>query len=472
MLFNSLTFAWFFVLVFAGAWSLRRQGAWRHLFLLAASYLFYANWSPRFLILILWSTGLDYVIGLALERSQRTSRRKLYLLFSLVGNLGVLGFFKYWGFFTAETVALLNSVGFDAHLPTLKIVLPVGISFYTFQTLSYTIDVYRKRMPAEPSLLRFALFVAFFPQLVAGPIVRASRFLPQLRDTPTLSLEQMRSGLALMFWGLTKKVLIADFLGATVVQGFWDAPGTATSGLGAVFAIYAYAFQIYGDFSGYSDMAIGAARLLGYELGDNFRSPYRALNPSDFWQRWHISLSEWLRDYLYIPLGGNRLGTFKTYRNLALTMLLGGLWHGASWMFVLWGAFHGALLIGHRLWCQARGESDPTQLNAVQSTLRRAGFFQLTCLGWILFRSSDWAECKAVLFALGKPTAWGSIGTLQWVVLVSAILVHCLPRPRKVQVRNAFTQIHPALQGALFALLIGLVWNASGLGQPFIYFQF
>ena len=275
-----------------------------------------------------------------------------------------------------------------------------------------------------------------------------------------------------MFWGLTKKVLIADFLGATVVQGFWDEQGVSTSGLGAVFAVYAYAFQIYGDFSGYSDMAIGAARLLGYELGDNFRSPYRALNPSDFWQRWHISLSEWLRDYLYIPLGGNRLGAFKTYRNLSLTMLLGGLWHGASWMFVLWGAYHGALLIGHRLWCQARGESDPTQLTPVQSTLRRVGFFQLTCLGWILFRSNDWSQCQAVLVALISPTEWGSIGMLQWVVLGSAILVHGLPRPRKVQMRNAFTRAHPALQGAVFALLIGLVWNASGLGQPFIYFQF
>ncbi len=313
MLFNSFTFAWFFVLVFASAWALRRQAVLRQLMLLAASYVFYGHWSPRFLLLIVGSTLLDYTIGRLLERTSAPKRRKTYLLISLVGNLGVLGFFKYWGFFTTETVALLNQIGFDAHLPTLKIALPVGISFYTFQTLSYTIDVYRKRMPAESSLLRFALFVAFFPQLVAGPIVRASHFLPQLRRPPTLSVEQLRSGLALMFWGLTKKVLIADFLGATVVQGFWDEPGVSTSGLGAVFAVYAYAFQIYGDFSGYSDMAIGAARLLGYELGDNFRSPYRALNPSDFWQRWHISLSEWLRDYLYIPLGGNRLGAFKTY---------------------------------------------------------------------------------------------------------------------------------------------------------------
>jgi len=471
MVFNSAVFACFFVVVFAAAWLLKHRPTPRFALLLAASYVFYGYWSPKFLLLIVGSTVLDYCMGLAMERTDCPRRRKAFVIASLCGNLGVLGFFKYFNFFTGEAVALLNQLGFAANEPTLSIALPVGISFYTFQTLSYTIDVYRGKLEVEHSLLRFALFVAFFPQLVAGPIVRASKFLPQLRKTPTLSLEEARSGLFLMFWGLTKKVVIADFLGATLVDAYWGAPGGELAGMGGLLAIYAYAFQIYGDFSGYSDMAIGAARLLGYELGDNFNAPYRALNPSDFWRRWHISLSQWLRDYLYIPLGGNRVGPVKTYRNLALTMLLGGLWHGASWMFVLWGAFHGAMLIVHRLWSGGT-EPDPEKLGYFGRLWRRVGFFHLTCFGWVLFRSADWAQFQAVLSNLAQPTSWGAIGPLHWMALALALASHMPPRVQKAGWRETFVQAHPAFQGAVYAMVIGLAMNTSKLSQPFIYFQF
>ena len=471
MVFNSATFAAFFVVVFVAAWLLRGRLALRHALLLAASYVFYGHWSPKFLLLIVGSTVLDYCLGLAMEATRSPRKRKLYVIASLCGNLGVLGFFKYFNFFTHEAVALLNAMGFAAHEPTLSIALPVGISFYTFQTLSYTIDVYRGKLEVEHSLLRFALFVAFFPQLVAGPIVRASHFLPQLRKAPSLNLEQARSGLYLMFWGLTKKVVIADFLGATLVDAYWGAPGAELAGIGGLIAIYAYAFQIYGDFSGYSDMAIGAARLLGYELGPNFDAPYRAMNPSDFWRRWHISLSQWLRDYLYIPLGGNRKGPVRTYINLALTMLLGGLWHGASWMFVIWGAFHGLMLIVHRLW--SRGvEPDPAELSFVQRAWRRVGFFQLTCIGWIFFRSVDLDQFTKVVWYLGQPTKWGQLGLLHVLVFALAIGSHFPRRATKDGWRLRFTHAHPALQGAVYALVIGLAMNSAKLSQPFIYFQF
>jgi alginate O-acetyltransferase complex protein AlgI len=465
MLFNSAIYAAFLALVFLLNWGTIRVPALRQALLLAASYAFYANWDPRFLGLILFSTVLDLTVGHALGRVQDRRLRRLWLGVSLVGNLGVLAFFKYFDFFAEQAAALLGAVGLAADPLTLELLLPVGISFYTFQTLSYTIDVYRGELEPERSPLRFALFVAFFPQLVAGPIVRARDFLPQLRVTPSLPPAVLRSGLVLIFWGLTKKVLLADVLGAELVDPAWEDP-SAYGGLASALAIVGYAFQIYGDFSGYSDVAIGSARLLGFDLGTNFRAPYRATSPQDLWRRWHISLSSWLRDYLYIPLGGNRSGPTRTQVNLALTMLLGGLWHGASWMYVLWGGYHGLLLAVDR---KLPAPKDP---GAIESWLRRAVTFALVCLGWVFFRSATPDEAQAVLRSLAAPRGDARVGWLVAAVLAMGVAVHLPPRAFKRRVSDAVAGLPSFVQGVLLALLVGLFLNAAALRVPFIYFQF
>lgn len=356
MNFNSLPFAGFFVFVFVAYWMLRGKTA-RHVLLLLASYAFYMSWNPWLLALILGSTVLDFVVGRHLYRATGDGKRRAWLAVSLMGNLGVLGIFKYADFFIASFGSLVESAGLRANYGTLGLILPVGISFYTFQTLSYTIDIYRRRIAPEASLLRFALFVAFFPQLVAGPIVKAREFLPQLQQTARFDWKKFDSALLLILIGLTKKVLIADNLAVTADSVFNNPSIFSTRDLWL--GVFCYAGQIYGDFSGYSDMAIGFARLLGFELCINFASPYLALSLTGFWRRWHISLSTWLRDYLYIPLGGSHGGRWRTARNLMVTMLLGGLWHGASWTFVVWGAIHGAALVVHKLytWHRERREA-------------------------------------------------------------------------------------------------------------------
>ena len=465
MLFNSYPFAIFSVAVWLVTWALRNTHHPRVLWLLGASYFFYGWWDWRFLFLIALSTVVDFVIGRSLGRTEDGAARKRLLLVSLVANLGTLAFFKYWGFFTTEFARLLESVGLAANLPTLKVLLPVGISFYTFQTLSYTIDVYRRRLEPEPDLARFALFVAFFPQLVAGPIVRARDFLPQIRRKPSLSPRQFDSGLALIFWGLTKKIVIADTLGREVVDAVWANPD-AFGGWLSLLGIWGYALQIYGDFSGYSDCAIGVARLMGFELCENFNSPYRATSPRDFWRRWHISLSTWLRDYLYISLGGNRGGEWKTYRNLILTMLLGGLWHGASWMFVLWGAYHGTLLAIDR-WLNL---PDPKHL--ITTWLARVLTFHLACLGWVFFRSESPQEAWAVLGSLAKPAADIDIPTGILLAFALGFGTHLLPASAKQWVRARFLALPPFVLGICFALALGALLNAFSSEAPFIYFQF
>ncbi len=466
MLFNSQAFAVFFVVVFGLYWLLRRAETPRVLLLLAASYMFYGYWDWRFLGLIVFSTVLDFLVGAAMGRSTDPRRRKRLLLLSLVGNLGVLGFFKYYNFFAGELALLLADVGVTPDAVLLEIVLPVGISFYTFQTLSYTIDIYRGDLTPERSPLRFALFVAFFPQLVAGPIVRARDFLPQIPRPPVLHASDFERGLTLIFWGLVKKVVIADYLGSELVKPFWDDPATFGGGV-SLLAMYGYAFQIYGDFSGYSDMAIGTARLLGFDLGANFRAPYRSTSPSEFWTRWHISLSSWLRDYLYIPLGGNRRGATRTYVNLTLTMLLGGLWHGASWMFVLWGLFHGLLLIGGRL----AGWTDVPRGSLALWT-RRLVMFQLVCFGWVLFAAPDGAAAWSALTSLGAARGDFVVPTYVWLVFALAVVTHVPARATKERLREGFLALPGFAQGVAYALLIGLVMNAESLKTPFIYFQF
>ena len=358
MQFNSWVFPLFFAIVYAGYLALGRkrfriQNAW----LLAASYVFYGVWDQRFLALLALSTVLDFSIGKRLAGTENEKTRKRLVTLSVLANLGVLAAFKYFGFFLTSIKAFLEKIGFEAHLPTLEIILPVGISFYTFQTLSYTIDVYRRRMPATNDLLGFGLFVSFFPQLVAGPIERASRLLPQIEAPREITATKVQAGLWLICWGYFKKSVIADNAAGVANALFADRAWQELEGLEPLLAVLAFTIQIYCDFSGYSDIARGLAKLLGFEFLLNFKLPYLATGPSDFWARWQISLSTWLRDYLYIPLGGNRGSAAKSYRNRFLVMALGGLWHGAAWPYILWGSYHGVLLVLERVILDARGQA-------------------------------------------------------------------------------------------------------------------
>jgi alginate O-acetyltransferase complex protein AlgI len=381
MIFSTWQFAAFFAIVFTAYWPLRGRKS-RHALLLVASYVFYMAWNTKLVLIVMGLTLFDYAVGLLLERTRLEARRKALLIASLCANLGVLALFKYADFFILSMRDLLAGFGVHTGLHTLGILLPVGISFHTFQTMSYTIDVYRRRIPACRSLVDFALFVAFFPQLVAGPIVRAADFLPELEEDKRFDWRRLESGVVLFMVGLTKKLLIADQLATLVDPVFANPHAYSTRDLWL--ATFCYGGQIFCDFSGYSDMAIATARVLGFNFAENFASPYLAGSLTDFWRRWHISLSLWLRDYLYIPLGGSQFGQWTTCRNLMTTMLLGGLWHGASWTFVIWGAIHGVVLCAEKLWRSIFSkQSRPYWLNSV-------GAWAMTILivhiAWVFFR--------------------------------------------------------------------------------------
>lgn len=401
MLFNSYTFWIFFIVVFLLYRVLRHK--WQNRMLLVASYIFYGAWDWRFLSLIWISTCVDYVVALRLggniPNGGSVRGRKSWLALSVVTNLGLLGFFKYCGFFVEEMGDLLGWLGFSASLPTLRIVLPVGISFYTFQTMSYTIDVYRGQTQPTRNFLDFALYVAFFPQLVAGPIERSTHLMPQVLGPREPKPGDFAEGLYLVAIGLFKKIVIADNM-AEIANGVFQSPTSQLSGLDCVLGVYAFAFQIYGDFSGYSAIARGVAKWLGFDIMVNFNLPYFAQSPREFWHRWHISLSTWLRDYLYIPLGGSRYGTLATYRNLMLTMVLGGLWHGASWTFIWWGILHGAMLCGARVLAlsprKASGLDTPWWLAVLKVVIT----FHLLCLGWLLFRAESIGQAWSMLILI------------------------------------------------------------------------
>ena len=481
MYFNSFQFAFFFAIVFAVVLLLRNCVRARNAFLLVASYYFYACWDWRFLSLIFISTTVDYLCGLALNVDRadpdapppRTPRRKLILVTSLATNLGLLGFFKYCDFFAASAAAALQRFGIEIDVRTLDIVLPVGISFYTFQTLSYTIDLYRGRITTERNPLNFALYVAFFPQLVAGLIERASRLLPQMGRPSRITWPRLCSGFYLICWGLFKKVVLADNIARVADEVFAMQQPTA----GAVLiGAYAFAIQIYCDFSAYSDIARGAARCIGFDLMLNFNLPYFAPNPAEFWHRWHISLSTWLRDYLYIPLGGNRRGTRRTYANLMVVMLLGGLWHGAAWTFVLWGLYHGILLCVHRaLKPFLERTLQPQRLLTVRlwKAARIVFFFHLTCIGWLIFRADSLAQLASFL----TPEATLGIGlnaslNMTFVACVLALLAVQVAQYRKDDLDVIFHAPTPA-RGLLYAagILAFLFFGEYG-GNAFIYFQF
>jgi len=442
--------------------------------LLLASYVFYGSWDWRFLSLIWISTVLDYFCGIIIDDSVDAKKRKLFLFISVFGNLLILGFFKYFNFFAANLQELLKAFGFSIHPRFLHIILPVGISFYTFQTMSYTIDIYYKKMKPTKRFFDLALFVAFFPQLVAGPIERAKHLLPQVLNPRKLSFNKFYEGCYLILWGLFLKVFVADNLARIVDPVFGALP--PYNGLDVIIATYAFAFQIFGDFAGYSSIARGLGKCMGFDIMLNFNLPYFATNPADFWHRWHISLSTWLRDYLYIPLGGNRRGAFLTYRNLAITMLLGGLWHGAAWTFIIWGAYHGVLLIIHRLLRQFLSKI-PTFKNPLIEKmvylLRVIFFFNLICLGWLIFRAESLLQIRemlrAVFFNLHFMLPVDIIKFIFFVWLLIVVqVIQFTKKDLLVIYKSSF--FNRAVFYILTIILL-LMFGATG-GNEFIYFQF
>ena len=483
LLFNSWEFVVFFGFVY-GIYLLLPGYRQQNILLLIASYYFYAAWDWRFMFLLLSSTLLDYYCALQIDTSEDPRRRKTFLVCSIAGNLTLLGFFKYFNFFLDSLQPLLGSFGLSVERLHLHIVLPVGISFYTFQEMSYTIDVYRGELKATRKFLDFALFVAFFPHMVAGPIMRASTLLVQFFRPRVIDRSMLTTGSWLIFWGLWKKVVIADNMAALADPVF--AGSASVSWLMAYLGVVAFAFQIYADFSGYSDIARGLARLLGIELMQNFDLPYFAVNPSDFWRRWHISLSTWLKDYVYVSLGGNRHGPVATYRNLMVTMFLGGLWHGAAWNYVWWGIYHGVLLVVHRL---LRGTNQSARSGGVgwRWAISSVVMFQFTLLGWLLFRctrrvlvagySQDDSLNQIVEMLTSYRNGWG-FDAASWQLL-AAIAALCLPLllMQFLQFRSGeplFIRLlpMPARAGVVAALSVSwLIWGVQS-GDAFIYFQF
>ncbi|MCO4764544.1 MAG: MBOAT family protein [Myxococcales bacterium] len=474
MIFNSIEFAIFFVLIGSAFFLLTSR--WRWLLLLIASYAFYMRWNASYAVLIALSTVIDFFAGRVIASAESPARRKAALLTSLATNLGILFTFKYWHFFHATMDDLAAVVGVPYSVPDLDFLLPVGISFYTFQTLSYTIDIYRGTLKPEPHFGIFALYVSYFPQLVAGPIERASRLLPQLRQPVVFDYGRVTSGLQLMLWGMFKKVVVGDRLGLYVdaVYNNSDAHSSPTLWL----ATYAFAFQIYCDFSGYSDIAIGTSRVLGYDLMRNFERPYFSQTITEFWRRWHISLSTWLRDYLYISLGGNRLGTLMTYRNLMITMLLGGLWHGASWNFIIWGALQGLFLMTSRA-SLPRRNAFAKRLGIPPMVLRiwrTFVTFHLVCLSWVFFRAGTLDQALSILSRALQFT--GSLmmspQTMAHGVLgVAALLLVEVAVERYPAIGERFRMAPTPLRWAGYYALIAAVVLAGVEGSSqFIYFQF
>ncbi len=472
MLFQTTGFVLFFVVVLLLSALLSRHRSLRHLLLLVASYVFYMAWNSLYLVLIVFSTLLDYWVGAAIHASQSPRLRRALLSVSLIGNLGLLGVFKYYGFFVDNLEHLLAVVGVTVSAPVLHVILPVGISFYTFQSLSYTLDIYWRRIPPARSLLEFSLFVAFFPQLVAGPIVRAREFLPQLETTPKVSEDIASSGLYLFLKGMFKKVVFADLMGVMLVDPVFERPG-AYGSIWMLLAILGFKLQIYCDFSGYSDMAIGCGRMLGYRLPVNFRSPYKAASVREYWTRWHISMGSWFRDYVFFPLGGSRGSPLRVSFNILATFLLVGLWHGASWTFVIWGGYYGVVICLERLLAPHR--HTPADAAVVWRTRLPRVFLTLflTTIASAIFRVADLKQLGAVFHAIVTPTSWNA--NVEWVVLlvfVAAAVTHFLPERSKEGVEMIFVRLPALVQAIALVLVLIIVRLAMTQANPFYYFQF
>ena len=521
LLFNSGQFLILFIFFFAGYLLTANRKNIRTVYVIIFSLFFYYKSSGFYFLLLVLSTFIDFYLGHRIHNEQRPKQRRQFLILSLIANLGLLAYFKYMGFL-AETV---NTI-FGSSIELWDIFLPVGISFYTFQTMSYSIDIYRRKLKPSHHIMEFAFFVSFFPQLVAGPIVRAADFIPQIRRRTLVSLEDTGRAFLLICAGLFKKAVISDYIGVNFVDRVFENP-TLYSGFENLLGVYAYALQIYCDFSGYSDIAIGLGLLLGFQLPINFRSPYQSTSIQEFWRRWHISLSSWLRDYLYISLGGNRKGRWRTYLNLMITMLLGGLWHGASWKFVLWGAMHGAMLAIERIWAAIRYDFRilwNSQVNfwdeMVMDQMIRSrkpfwvGFgrnydkagnlywslrekylpiyqkrwkkplqifltFHFVCLCWIFFRAESFAVAMEVIDQILGSFQFEVIGQVligyQKVLylMLMGYLLHFIPEDIDKLVEKTFIGSPLVVQSFALAVVIWLVIQVQTAGvQPFIYFQF
>lgn len=469
MLFNSLTFVVFLPIVWALYWGIgRSRRNLQNAFLIVASYVFYGWWDWRFLSLIFLSSLVDFLVGLGLGAARKSRVRRALLGVSLGVNLGALGLFKYFNFFADSLAELLSAVGLRADFVTLQVVLPVGISFYTFQTLSYSIDIYRGKISPTRDAAAFFAFVSFFPQLVAGPIERASHLLGQFLQPRTFSGPLAREGLRLILWGLAKKVVVADSCARAVERVFADPGAFRASELWV--AAFLFAVQIYGDFSGYSDIARGVARLFGFDLMLNFRMPYFATSIGDFWHRWHISLSTWFRDYVYIPLGGNRDGDFARLRNVFLTFVVSGLWHGANWTFVAWGALHGFLYV-IELGVNGSGSST-REHGAGRMALGWAWTFVAVLVGWVLFRAESLGVAGTYL---ARMLFTGGFGVPRYDVLEFILALTFLGTEwlrRKEDHVLAMTKWPLPVRWTLYAVLATLVLVFGGDERTFIYFQF
>lgn len=485
MTFATLTFFVFLAVVFPAYWLLRRRG--QNVLLIGASYTFYGWWDYRFCSLLLASSLLDYAVGLGLRSARAPGWRKLLLALSCTGNLGLLGVFKYHNFFIENLHVLLESAGWSAHVPTLQLILPVGISFYTFQTLSYVIDVYRGKLPATRNLVDYLAYVAFFPQLVAGPIERAPRLLPQFQQSRTFDYPRAVDGGRLILWGLFKKIVLADNLARFVDVCYADP--AAYDGRHLALATVFFAFQIYCDFSAYSDIAIGAAKLFGIELMRNFAFPYFSQSPAEFWRRWHISLSTWFRDYLFLPLGGSRAGRWRTAVNVLATFTISGFWHGAGWTFVLWGFLNGVgvlpgLVFGR---AQADGKLRATDLPGGSGWLprpvaagRMLGTFAFICLTWIFFRAESLGDALLIVqrctLGLLQHVPTLSFGTLCGTTMLAVICLFLLLEwcTRRCHHPLALARWPLPARWTLYSLLLWTSFYFTGIdgGGQFIYFQF
>jgi D-alanyl-lipoteichoic acid acyltransferase DltB (MBOAT superfamily) len=499
MLFNSPLYAVFLFAVWIVFWSLRTRRRARSLILVAASYGFYfygtwdaareepvplppLGWALLCLSVLFVGSTVDFFVGLALGRAKARFWRNALLGVSIAYYVGVLSVFKYWNFAADSIASVFVALGVRVPVAHLRLVLPFGISFFTIETVSYTVDVWRGHLQPSRRYLDYLLFVSFFPHLVAGPIVRPRPMLAQFAMTPRADAAMQTRGLWRIACGLSKKIVVGDYLAQAIVDRVFSAPERFTA-LEVLLAAYGYAMQIYADFSGYTDVAIGSAALFGYELPENFDAPYASSNLQEFWRRWHISLSSWLRDYVYKPLGGSRQGAWRLYRNLAITMLLGGLWHGAAWTFVVWGALHGAALALTRMWQRAReaarrkaGMAFDTAAPAtgIRRWVFTAACFQFVCFAWVFFRAPTLAHAQLALNQLARG-AWTleHVSARVAIVIGAAMLLHLLPRRWDVGLREAFVRTPALVQGVvLAAVALGLRAAAGARPEPFVYGQF
>ncbi|MDU8885464.1 MBOAT family O-acyltransferase [Yeosuana sp. MJ-SS3] len=478
MLFNSIDFAIFLPIVFALYWfATRKHLKLQNLLIVASSYVFYGWWDYRFLALILFSTIVDYSVGLMLQKTNQQSKRKGLLWLSILVNIGLLGFFKYYNFFIDNFTQAFSFFGTEVQPNSLNIILPVGISFYTFQTLSYTIDVYRQRLQPTKDFIAFAAFVSFFPQLVAGPIERATNLLPQFYKKRQFVYSQAVDGLRQILWGLFKKIVIADncaFFVNTIFDGYSDYSGS-TLLLGAVF----FAFQIYGDFSGYSDIAIGTARLFGFKLKQNFAFPYFSRDIAEFWRRWHISLSTWFRDYVYIPLGGSRGTRLNQIRNVFVIFLVSGFWHGANWTFIVWGALNAFYFLPLLLFGKNRIHTNIAAEHGVLPTVKEGMMmlltFLLTTLGWIFFRADnitmafDYVHRITNISLLSIP----EIRPTFLIIFIGLfIMIEWFGRRQLYAIETLWLGYPKALRWGIYYFIVMIIFLYGGKEQEFIYFQF